>query len=65
MNFGLYGMLDRFKEFKYDWERPYLAGSDDRVFKNTFKDIQYILESCADNGTRFEIRFPARRGSEA
>ena len=55
MNFGLYGMLERFKEFKYDWERPYLAGSDDRIFKNTFKDIAYILESCADNGTCFEI----------
>ena len=55
MNFGLYGMLERFKEFKYDWERPYLANSDDRVFKNTFKDIAHILESCANNGTRFEI----------
>ena len=39
MNFGLYGMLSRFKEFKHDWEEPYLAGSDDRVFRNTFKDI--------------------------
>jgi uncharacterized protein (DUF849 family) len=55
MNFGLYGMLERFKEFKYEWERPYLANSDDRVFRNTFKDIAYILESCAGNGTRFEI----------
>ena len=55
MNFGLYEMLGRFKEFKYDWERPYLAGSDDRIFKNTFKDIAYILESCSDNDTRFEI----------
>jgi uncharacterized protein (DUF849 family) len=42
MNFGLY-------------ERPYLAESDDRIFKNTFKDIAYILESCSNNGTRFEI----------
>lgn len=55
MNFGLYPMLNRFKEFKHDWERPYLEGSDDRVFKNTFRDIKYILESCADNQTRFEI----------
>jgi len=55
MNFGLYEMLGRFKEFKHDWEKPYLAGSDDRIFKNTFKDITYILESCSDNGTRFEI----------
>ena len=55
MNFGLYEMLDRFKEFKHDWEKPYLAASDDRIFKNTFKDIAYILESCGNNNTRFEI----------
>ena len=55
MNFGLYEMLNRYKEFKHDWERPYLAGSDDRIFRNTFKDIAHILESCSDNGTRFEI----------
>src|SRR5213076_2499300 len=55
MNFGLYEMLGRYKEFKHDWEKPYLAGSDERIFRNTFKDIAYILESCADNETRFEI----------
>jgi uncharacterized protein (DUF849 family) len=55
MNFGLYPMLERFKDFKHDWERPYLEGSHDRIFRNTFKDIEYILRTCADNGTRFEI----------
>lgn len=55
MNFGLYPMLARYKEWKYDWEQPYLAGSDDRVFKNTFKDIEHILTACAKNQTRFEI----------
>ncbi|NQE48167.1 3-keto-5-aminohexanoate cleavage protein [Herbaspirillum rubrisubalbicans] len=55
MNFGLYEMLNRFKDFKYDWEQPYLAGSDDRIFRNTFKDIAYILQSCSANQTRFEI----------
>jgi uncharacterized protein (DUF849 family) len=55
MNFGLYPMLERFKTFKHDWERPYLAGSDDRIFKNTFKDIENILMTCAANRTRFEI----------
>jgi uncharacterized protein (DUF849 family) len=55
MNFGLFEMLARYKEFKYEWEKPYLAGSDDRIFKNTFKDIAYILESCSNNDTRFEI----------
>lgn len=55
MNFGLYEMLGRYKEFKHDWERPYLQGSDDRIFRNSFKDIAYILESCSENETRFEI----------
>jgi uncharacterized protein (DUF849 family) len=55
MNFGLYEMLGRYKDFKHDWEKPYLAGSDERIFKNTFKDIAYILQSCSENGTRFEI----------
>jgi uncharacterized protein (DUF849 family) len=55
MNFGLYEMLGRTKEFKYDWEKPYLAGSDERIFKNTFRDIARILETCRDNDTRFEI----------
>ena len=55
MNFGLYPMLNRFKEFKHDWERPYLEGSRDRIFRNTFADIEYILTTCSENGTRFEI----------
>lgn len=55
MNFGLYPMLGRFTEFRHDWERPYLEGSHDRIFKNTFRDIEYILTRCAKNGTRFEI----------
>ena len=44
MNFGLYEMLKRTKEFKFDWERPYLEGSWDRIFRNTFADIAFILE---------------------
>jgi uncharacterized protein (DUF849 family) len=55
MNFGLFPMLERTKTFKFDWERPYLEGSRERIFKNTFTDIEYILTTCAGNGTRFEI----------
>jgi len=55
MNFGLFPMLERFKDFKHDWERPYLEGSRERIFKNTFADIEYILTTCSANGTRFEI----------
>ena len=42
MNFGLYPMLNRFKEFKYEWEQSHLENSRDLVFKNTFADIDYI-----------------------
>ncbi len=55
MNFGLYTMLDRFKEFKHEWEREHLEKSRDVVFKNTFKDIETILRLGNDNGTRFEF----------
>src|SRR5271166_1612028 len=55
MNFGLFPMLERFREFNHPWERPYLEGSKDRIFRNTFADIEHILTTCADNGTRFEI----------
>ena len=55
MNFGLFPMLARQKEFKHAWEKPYLESSRAGFFKNTFADIEYILTTCAQNGTRFEI----------
>ena len=55
MNFGLYPMLNRFKEFKFDWERDHLENSRDLVFKNTFKDIEHVLKVGNENGTRFEF----------
>jgi uncharacterized protein (DUF849 family) len=56
MNFGLYPMIPRFKgKFKHDWEEPYLENSKKGMFKNTFTDIEYILTTCAENNTRFEI----------
>lgn len=55
MNFGLFPMLGRFKDFKHDWERQHLEKSRGMVFKNTFEDIEMILRTCAGNGTRFEF----------
>ncbi|GAB95937.1 uncharacterized protein (DUF849 family) [Kineosphaera limosa] len=55
MNFGLYPMLDRYTDWKHDWEAPALERSRDVVFKNTFKDIETILELGATNGTKFEF----------
>jgi uncharacterized protein (DUF849 family) len=55
MNFGLYPMLRRYPEFEHDWERDGLERSRDLVFKNTFADIQTILEMGRNNRTRFEF----------
>ncbi|WP_071797506.1 3-keto-5-aminohexanoate cleavage protein [Natronohydrobacter thiooxidans] len=55
MNFGFYPILDKMTEFQHDWEKPYIEGSRDRVFRNTFADIEGILTTCSGNGTRFEI----------
>ena len=55
MNFGLFPMLKRYKEFKYDWERPMLEASHDLVFRNSFKDIRYALETLNATGARYEF----------
>ena len=56
MNFGLYPMLSRYPEFKYEWERAHLENSRDFIFRNTFKDIEYVLKELGEGcGTRFEF----------
>lgn len=55
MNFGLFPMLNRFKEFKHPWEREHLENSRNLIFKNTFSDIENILKIGNANGTRFEF----------
>ena len=55
INFGLYPLVDRYESFRFDWERQHLEGTRDLVFKNTFQDIEFILATCRENGTRFEF----------
>ena len=55
MNFGLFPMLSRFKEFRHVWEREHLENSRDLIFRNTFKDIEFVLRTLSDCGTRFEF----------
>jgi uncharacterized protein (DUF849 family) len=55
MNFGLFPMLGRYQEFKFEWERPALEATRDLVFRNTFADIETILTFGRENGTRFEF----------
>lgn len=55
MNFGLFPMLNRFQEFKHEWERPFLEGSKDQVFRNTFGDLETVFEELGPNNTRYEF----------
>lgn len=55
MNFGLFPMLKRFKDFKHAWEPAMLEASDDFIFRNTYRDIRYCLEKLNATGTRYEF----------
>lgn len=55
MNFGLFPMLERYKEWKHPWEKQHLENSRDFIFRNTFKDIEYVLKELGEgHGVRFE-----------
>src|ERR1700674_1998782 len=55
MNFGIFPLADRYTSWKHDWEQRYLRGSDDFIFRNTFRDIERILKTLGEeHGTRFE-----------
>lgn len=55
MNFGLFPLLKRFSEFAHPWERQMLEGSHDLVFRNSFKDIRFALETLNATGARYEF----------
>jgi len=54
INFAFFPAAKRIENWKFGWERDYLINSDDYIFRNTFRDIAYILETLADAGTKFE-----------
>lgn len=56
MNFGTYPALDRIKTFQHEWEPQLLEASRDGIFRNTFKDIEFILRRLGEeDGARFEF----------
>jgi uncharacterized protein (DUF849 family) len=55
MNFGLFPMLDRFKDFRHPWEPEMLEASRDLVFRNSFKDIEFALRTLNETGARYEF----------
>jgi uncharacterized protein (DUF849 family) len=55
INFGLFHLIDRYKEYKWDWEKKYLERSKDLIFKNTFYDMERIFKTMKEYGTRPEM----------
>jgi uncharacterized protein (DUF849 family) len=54
LNFSFVGAGARIESWKQPWERDYVMGSDDYIFRNTFRDITYILQAMSESGTKFE-----------
>ncbi|MEQ1885511.1 MAG: 3-keto-5-aminohexanoate cleavage protein [Bryobacteraceae bacterium] len=56
MNFAFYTASRKIKDWKYDWEQPYVEGTEANIFPNTFRDIKRILKTIGEGcGTRFEF----------
>jgi uncharacterized protein (DUF849 family) len=54
INFAFFPAGKRIEHWKHDWERDYVANSDDYIFRNTFRDITHILQTMSGVGTKFE-----------
>jgi uncharacterized protein (DUF849 family) len=54
MNFGIFPVAKRITKWNHAWEEPYVVNSDDFIFRNTFRDISYILQTLSEGGTKFE-----------
>jgi uncharacterized protein (DUF849 family) len=55
MNFALFPMAEKEREWRFDWEKPFLEGTRDYVFQNTFEDIEGIVGTLSQEGVRFEF----------
>ena len=54
INFSFHGAGRRIETWKHPWEKEYVLGSDDFIFRNTFRDIDRIMATMRESGTRFE-----------
>lgn len=56
MNFSIHPAARRIQQWRYDWEKPYVEGMEDLIFRNTFRDIRHLLKVLGEErGTRFEF----------
>ncbi len=56
LNFGIFPMLAKYKDWKHEWEPKFLEMTKDFIFRNTFADIEYVIKELGDDhGTKFEF----------
>ena len=55
LNFGIFPIAEGLEDFKYDWEKPFLEGSENGIFPNTFKTLREYSQLFAENETKPEL----------
>jgi uncharacterized protein (DUF849 family) len=55
MNFSIHPIAAKLTAWRYDWEKGFIEGMEDAIFRNTFKDIKSIMLELGEQGTRFEF----------
>jgi len=55
LNFALFQIVDKHKEWRFDWEKSYLQNTEDFIFPNTFYTMRKFLASFRDCGTKAEF----------
>ncbi len=55
MNWGVFSMIEKYKDFKYPWEGAMMELAKGYVFQNTFTDLFKMTSIMAENGTKPEL----------
>jgi len=57
INFSIHPIADRYKDedYKYPWEKEFAAATKDFIFRNTFGDIEKLVQIMAENNTKSEF----------
>jgi uncharacterized protein (DUF849 family) len=57
INFSIHPIADRYKDedYKYPWEKDFAAGTKDFIFRNTFGDIEKLVQIMQENNTKSEF----------
>ncbi len=55
MNWGMFPLLDKYKEFQFEWEGQYLNATKNFIFPNTFESMEKMCKIMDDNGTKPEL----------